>query len=579
VPDKKVVKRTCLVSANGQATPQFNGQVRRHILNTKKKPVVLHSSMGIGDACLFTIVLESLATQYKDRFSLDVVGKYADQIFKNNPHLEKDFDHQFAHHVYFEHCETVSARRGMMDTGSLTHQQACCDYVGEQLGIRLISQFNRPIFYLTEEDKKKRLFTNPYCFINAGWKSDIEVKWYSRWQEVVDRLHEIYPQLLIVQIGAKTDSPAFNVQNHPLLNNVIDMRGRWDGNAWDFICAAYHAEFGLGPTSFIKHVFSGLEKPYVCVIPGDEPLTWTYSPGVDYVHKQGKLSCCRFGACYKHTWRNCTNMVGHQLPRCMDIPVQRIIDGVKEYVDGGLITRKMDGPATSKTAVSCASDITIGTIYDEGMKELGDWTAATMRDYAARHNYNLLVAHRPDPSRPPSWSKILLITNVFKHNPACKWFWWIDADCKIRNLDIRLETIIDENYDLIIGEDRPGDVDAGLAVVNAGVFLIRNCPTSLEFLTGVWNHPRTPPYYEGNWEQQALREMAFTTPGFRTKIIPRRTFNSFADEWEPGDFVQHGARGTGGRQLFEAEMKGAAPFPKDTKKLTNGSVSLPVALE
>ena len=507
-----------------------------------RKCVVLHSVMGIGDACLNTIVLESLAAQYNHRFRIDVVGKYVNEIFRNSPHIDRAFDHQFAHHIDLNHVSEMREHRALV-----THWDSCCQYVGEQLGVTLRPAFNRPIFHLLPTDQGKRLMDEPYCFVNAGHKQDLEVKWYPRWQQVIDQLSILYPRLKIVQVGARRDAHGAEDHTHPLLRgaNVIDMRGRWDGNAWEFICAANQAEFGLGPTSFIKHVFAGLGRAFVCVVTGDEPLSWTADPQTKFVSRHGTLPCCRFTGCGLRQWSACTNMRGPRLPACMDIAPEDVVAKVREYVDGGVITQQLSpGPS-----------IVVGTLYDAKMAEIGGWTSASKRAYAARHNYGFIAQTQVDRSRPASWWKIRMIADHFAAHPDTKWFWWTDADARITNLDITLESLIDDagDCDFIIGDDHAGDSDGGFELVNSGVFLIRNCPVSLTFLHTVWDRYGTPMPH-GNWEQGHVRKLLRKIPGFRVRVIPRNRFNSFARDWRPGDFVIHYTNPRG-REIMAEHMR------------------------
>ncbi len=161
---------------------------------------------------------------------------------------------------------------------------------------------------------EQRPMKEPYCLLNAGWKDDGETKWYSRWQEVVDILHERHPDLKVVQVGETH-------HHHPRLKNVVNMIGAWNGKGRLPIVWAYHSLFGMGPISFLMHVYAGHSKPYVCVATGYEPPTWACNYlGHRFVTRFGSLPCCRFNGCGKRHWRGCTNMKGERLPACLDIP-------------------------------------------------------------------------------------------------------------------------------------------------------------------------------------------------------------------------------------------------------------------
>ncbi|CAL5079884.1 unnamed protein product [Urochloa decumbens] len=114
-------------------------------------------------------------------------------------------------------------------------------------------------------------------------------------------------------------------------------------------------------------------------------------------------------------------------------------------------------------------------------------TARNKRAYAAAHGYGLvaLPASAVDPSRPPSWSKVLALRAHLRHH---HWLFWNDADTLVTNLEIPLERILfsvighndfDESPDLVLTEDFGG--------VNAGVFFIRRSKWSERFLDTWWN--------------------------------------------------------------------------------------------
>ncbi|MGH7193983.1 MAG: hypothetical protein ACREJM_10685, partial [Candidatus Saccharimonadales bacterium] len=96
----------------------------------------------------------------------------------------------------------------------------------------------------------------------------------------------------------------------------------------------------------------------------------------------------------------------------------------------------------------------------------------------------------------------------------------------------RLEELIDENVDFLVAEDR----SAG--PINTGVFLVRNCPAAIQMLRLAYgkveflDHPC--------WEQPAVAEaMRECSETLRSRVVSRRRFNSFFDEYQEGDFIIH----------------------------------------
>ena len=84
---------------------------------------------------------------------------------------------------------------------------------------------------------------------------------------------------------------------HPQLSGVIDLRGKTDHR--QLIRLAWHARGGLGPVTYLQHLCAAWEKPYICLLGGREPVTWTQYPLQHTLHTMGLLSCCRTAACWR----------------------------------------------------------------------------------------------------------------------------------------------------------------------------------------------------------------------------------------------------------------------------------------
>ncbi len=163
------------------------------------------------------------------------------------------------------------------------------------------------------------------------------------------------------------------------------------------------------------------------------------------------------------------------------------------------------------------------------------------RLYCQKYGYDFICGEENlDPSRPIAWSKILLIQKVMK-NPSYEWIFWTDADSLIMNFNIRLESLIDENFNFIISKD--------INNINSGEFFIKNTEWSDTFLTSVYS--RTECIDHIWWENQAIILELEQKPEYasRTKIVPQKLFNSSAYEvirsfrsdalYRKGDFIVH----------------------------------------
>lgn len=179
--------------------------------------------------------------------------------------------------------------------------------------------------------------------------------------------------------------------------------------------------------------------------------------------------------------------------------------------------------------------ITKGIDYQKRVKLGTD----SKRTYCKKHGYDFICCEGSlDCSRQIFWSKILLALQTME-TPSYRWIVWLDADTLIMNQDIRLEDIINEKANLIIGKDWNG--------INSGVFFIRNCDWSKRFLKSVY--ARTD-CIDLKWPEQIAmyneiqENLEF---GAKVKIVPQRLFNSYPVElvssenhtYQPGDFIIH----------------------------------------
>ena len=177
-------------------------------------------------------------------------------------------------------------------------------------------------------------------------------------------------------------------------------------------------------------------------------------------------------------------------------------------------------------------------------KELGDFTASTLKEYANRYGYDCRVfTDGFDVSRHPSWSKVLFVKDVL---PEYEWIWWLDADAVITNYRIDIGKFVESEKDILACKD------AAECEFNMGSFFIRNCPFSFWLLDEIWS--RTTWSNKPFWEQSALLDIFREGKvGDRLAIFDTREFNALCDwyaercgklpleelQWHVGDFVAH----------------------------------------
>jgi hypothetical protein len=174
----------------------------------------------------------------------------------------------------------------------------------------------------------------------------------------------------------------------------------------------------------------------------------------------------------------------------------------------------------------------VATLYTPDYAKLGTYTSKVLCAYAKRRGYDAIVATGSlDPARPASWSKLLLVERYLATNPGCTWLMWIDADAVIANPRQRLEDLIDDDIDFLAAEDVLG------YAINAGVFLVRNCPATLEMLRRAY--AKVQYTHHPCWEQLALAEALRECDTVRSRVVPRRLLNALPREYRQGDFIVH----------------------------------------
>jgi hypothetical protein len=194
---------------------------------------------------------------------------------------------------------------------------------------------------------------------------------------------------------------------------------------------------------------------------------------------------------------------------------------------------------------------------DVATMSIGEWyqeitypTYENKKTYCEKHGYNFhFCVESKDLSRPIPWTKIKIIQELFE-DPEVEWVFWTDADSLIMNSKIKLKSLIDRGYDIIVASDNNG--------INTGQFFIRNCEWSRDFLARIYAKEQF--IYHGWWEQMSIIDEFNNNEIDRShcKITKQRFMNSYPPEyiggnheyWHKGDFILHFA-GHRGQQLVD----------------------------
>jgi ADP-heptose:LPS heptosyltransferase len=289
--------------------------------------------------------IECLHNQHPNKYATDVQTS-ADAMYEHNPRITKLAENESNVTIIKMEYPLINS----CNQRPVHFLQGYVDYLADQLKVKLTCSVNRPFLHLSEDEKKwlpqvHETTNKPikYWIINSGVKNDYTAKgWgHENYQKVVNLLHG---KVQFVQIGEKH-------HKHPRLQNAIDMIGKT--NTRQLIRMCYHAEGGLGPITFIQHVFAAFQKPYVCLLGGREPLQWENYVTQTTMSTLGTLSCCRHGGCWVsrviplNDGDSKDKSLCHfpvftsnetAIPKCMAmITPESVVDAIERYYTGGLL--------------------------------------------------------------------------------------------------------------------------------------------------------------------------------------------------------------------------------------------------
>ncbi|CAI9111251.1 OLC1v1011429C1 [Oldenlandia corymbosa var. corymbosa] len=135
-------------------------------------------------------------------------------------------------------------------------------------------------------------------------------------------------------------------------------------------------------------------------------------------------------------------------------------------------------------------------------------------DYARIHGYEIFYANAfLNPKMKSYWAKIPLVRAAMLAHPESEWIMWVDSDAIFTDMDFKVPLKRYKHHNFVVHgwPDLIYEKKSWVAV-NAGIFLIRNCQWSMEFLD-VWGSmgPASPDYKQ--WGQ-TLRST------FKDKMFP-----------------------------------------------------------
>ncbi|KAK4260198.1 hypothetical protein QN277_003344 [Acacia crassicarpa] len=118
-------------------------------------------------------------------------------------------------------------------------------------------------------------------------------------------------------------------------------------------------------------------------------------------------------------------------------------------------------------------------------------------DYSRIHGYDIFYnAALLHPRMKSYWAKYPVVKAAMMAHPEAEWIWWVDSDALFTDMDFKLPLNRYKDHNLIVhGWPRLIHEKKSWTGLNAGVFLIRNCQWSLDFMEA-WTSmgPQTPEY-------------------------------------------------------------------------------------
>lgn len=169
--------------------------------------------------------------------------------------------------------------------------------------------------------------------------------------------------------------------------------------------------------------------------------------------------------------------------------------------------------------------------HDPNYDHIGKYSHLNKTAYGLKQGYDVrLYTEFLDKERLGYWYKVIAVQ---KNLANYDWLLYLDSDALIMNDTIRLETLIDDNYDMIAteyGSPYPFPI-------LSGQFLIKNSEWSMQFLKDWYDvgDTRIQPGFDGG----ALIKLYTENEDIHKhiKIIPIRNMGSCAWDYKDGDFI------------------------------------------
>ncbi|KAJ0096921.1 hypothetical protein Patl1_28494 [Pistacia atlantica] len=134
-------------------------------------------------------------------------------------------------------------------------------------------------------------------------------------------------------------------------------------------------------------------------------------------------------------------------------------------------------------------------------------------DYCRIHGYDIFYNNvLLNPKMNSFWAKIPIVKAAMLAHPEAEWIWWVDSDALFSDMEFKLPLHRYKNHNVVVhGWPRMIYEDKSWTSLNAGVFLIRNCQWSMDFLE-TWANmgPISPDYSKwGHIQRSTFKDKLF----------------------------------------------------------------------
>ncbi|GMP31223.1 hypothetical protein CsSME_00005530 [Camellia sinensis var. sinensis] len=160
-------------------------------------------------------------------------------------------------------------------------------------------------------------------------------------------------------------------------------------------------------------------------------------------------------------------------------------------------------------------------------------------DYCRIHGYEIFYNNAfLHPKMVGVWAKLPPVRAAMVAHPEAEWIWWVDSDAVITDMEFKLPMKKYESYNFIINgwENMIYERKSRFAM-NTGIFLIRNCQWSMDFMEA-WMGPQTPNYEK--WGQiltTAIKDKLYPVSDDQTAMV--YLLMKERERWGDKVFLEH----------------------------------------